>query len=308
MEKILILGSGPAGYTAAIYTARANLNPLLLQGKVPGGFLTTTTKIENYPGFERGIQGAELMKQMRGQAERFGTRVEQQSVARVDLSVRPYKVWTGAEQLIETQTLIIATGAIPKMLGHEKEKDFLGLGISTCATCDGAFYQDKAIVVVGGGDSACEEALYLTNFGKTVTLIHRRDELRASSVMQERVLNHPKLKVLWNSIISDLLGDSQQGLTGLKVKNLQTGLEVELICDGLFYAIGHVPNSELFTEYLKVDKQGYLITKPNSSETNLEGVFACGDVKDPIFRQAITAAGSGCMAGIEAERYLAKIS
>ncbi len=304
MEKVLIIGSGPAGFTAAIYTARAGLSPLLLQGNLPGGLLTTTSEIENFPGFANGIGGMELMEQMQKQAERFGTRVETKTVIKVDLNQYPFKVWTNGDELIETATLIIATGAAPRLLGYPREKEFMGLGISTCATCDGAFYTNKHIAVVGGGDSACEEALYLTNFGKTVSLIHRRDELRASTVMSDRVRGHSKIKIHWDTVIDELLGDKEQGLTGLKIKNVKTADIQEIPCDGLFYAIGHKPNTDLFKDIIKTDELGYIITEPNSKKTNIDGVFACGDVTDPIFRQAITAAASGCMAGIESERYL----
>ena len=305
MENVIIIGSGPAGYTAGIYTARANLSPLLLQGNLPGGLLTTTTEIENFPGFENGIQGFELMEQMRKQALRFGTRIEQETITRVDLSTpRKFKVWTDSGKELETQALIIATGAVPRMLGLDKEKDFLGFGLSTCATCDGAFYRNKAIAVVGGGDSACEEAIYLTGFGKSVTLIHRRNELRASEVMRDRVLNHPKISVVWDSGVSELLGDKQKGLTGIKIKNVKTGAVTELACDGLFYAIGHAPNTKLFKDLLECDEEGFIVTKANSTKTSVEGVFACGDVKDPVFRQAIVAAASGCMAGMEVIKFL----
>ena len=303
MENVLIIGSGPAGYTAGIYTARANMSPLLLQGNLPGGLLTTTTEIENFPGFENGIQGFELMEQMRKQALRFGARIEQEVVVRVDLSVpHQFKVWTDSGKVIEAKALIIATGAVPRMLGLEREKEFLGFGLSTCATCDGAFYKNKAIAVVGGGDSACEEAIFLTGFGKSVTLIHRRNELRASEIMRTRVLQHPKISVVWDSGVSELLGDKNKGLTGIKIKNVKTGEVTELACDGLFYAIGHVPNTELFKDYLERDDNGFIVTKANSTKTGIDGVFACGDVQDAVFRQAIVAAASGCMAGMEAVR------
>ena len=303
MEKVLIIGSGPAGYTAGIYTARANMSPLLLQGSTPGGLLTTTTEVENFPGFENGVQGFELMEQMRKQALRFGARIEQEVVVRVDLSVpRQFKVWTDSGKVIETQVLIIATGAVPRMLGLDREKEFVGFGLSTCATCDGAFYRNKAIVVVGGGDTACEEAIYLTSFGKSVTLIHRRDELRASEVMRNRVLNHPKISIVWDSGVSELLGDKDKGLVGIKIKNVKTGAVTELACDGLFYAIGHVPNTELFKDYLERNKDGFIVTKANSTQTCIEGVFACGDVQDAVFRQAVVAAASGCMAAMEVIR------
>ena len=306
MEKVLILGSGPAGYTAGIYTARAHMSPLILQGSLPGGLLTTTTEIENFPGFENGIQGFELMEQMRKQALRFGARTEQETVTRVDLKSSPFKVWTDSVKTFEAKVLIIATGASPKMLGLEREKELLGFGLSTCATCDGAFYRDKAIVVVGGGDSACEEAIYLTNFGKTVTLIHRRNELRASVAMQDKVLNHPKINVIWDSGVVELLGNKSEGLTGINVKNLKTGAITELPCDGLFYAIGHSPNTDLFKEQLEVNENGFIVTKPDSTKTSIDGVFACGDVRDAVFRQAIVAASSGCMAAMEAIRFIAK--
>ncbi len=303
-RNVLILGSGPAGLTAALYTARARLNPLVAHGPQPGGQLTTTTDVENFPGFPEGIMGPELMIQMQKQAERFGAEVVQKRATKVDLASRPFKIHFD-DHVELTKTLIISTGATAKTLGLAREWELMGFGLSTCATCDGAFFREKEIVVIGGGDSACEEALFLTKFGKRVRLMHRRDELRASKIMAERVMNHPKIEMIWNSTISELLGDKKTGITGAVVENTKTHEKSEITCDAIFYGIGHTPNTELFKGVLDADENGYLITKPHSTCTNVEGVFACGDVQDHVFRQAITAAGTGCMAAIEAERFLA---
>lgn len=303
-RDVIILGSGPAGLTAALYTSRANLRPLLVHGPEPGGQLTTTTEVENYPGFAKGILGPELMEEMRKQAERFGTAFLSGLVTKVDFSAQPFRLWVG-EQELKAKIVIIATGATARTLGLEREKELMGFGLSTCATCDGAFFRDQEIVVIGGGDSACEEALFLTKFGKRVRLIHRRDELRASKIMAQRVLDHPKIEVVWNSTLTKLLGDKKTGLTGGILKDTQTGKESELQCNAIFYGIGHTPNTKVFQGMLEMDENGYLITKPNSTQTKIAGVFACGDVQDHVFRQAVTAAGTGCMAAIEAERYLA---
>lgn len=304
VREILILGSGPAGLTAALYTARANLKPLLAHGPLPGGQLTTTTHVENFPGFAEGVLGPDLMEQMRLQAERFGTEFIEALATKVDLSSSPFRVWFD-DQEVKTKALIISTGATAKTLGLEREAELMGFGLSTCATCDGAFFQNQEIVVIGGGDSACEEAMFLTKFGSRVRLIHRRDELRASKIMADRTLAHPKVEVIWNKRPIKLLGDRQSGITGLLLEDTVTGEHSEIACAAVFYGIGHTPNTGLFKDVLEVDANGYLVTKPDSTKTKIPGVFACGDVKDHVFRQAITAAGSGCMAAIEAERFLA---
>ncbi len=304
-REILILGSGPAGLTAALYCARANLKPLLIHGPQPGGQLTTTTHVENFPGFAEGILGPDLMEQMRLQAARFGTEFVEALARKVDLSSRPFRVsYDGGEET--ARALIIATGATAKTLGLPREAEMMGYGLSTCATCDGAFFQDQEITVVGGGDSACEEALFLTKFGKRVRLIHRRDQLRASKIMADRALSHPKIEVLWNKVPVELKGSRESGVTGVVLQDTKTGAQSEIECNALFYGIGHTPNSHLFTGALEMDENGYLITVPNSTRTKVPGVFACGDVQDHVFRQAVTAAGSGCMAAIEAERFLAE--
>ena len=302
-HRVVIIGSGPAGLTAALYTARANLNPVVYHGPLPGGQLTTTTEVENFPGFPKGILGPELMEQMTAQAARFGATLVESPVTKVDLAGRPLRAWIG-EDLVEADAVIIATGAKPRTLGLANEKELLGYGLSTCATCDGAFFRDQEIVVVGGGDSACEEALFLSRFGSRVRLIHRRDALRASKIMAERVLSHPKVEVIWNSVVNALLGQRPSGLTGCVLKDVVAGKETEIECAAVFYAIGHIPNSELFKGQLELDQTGYIVTSPRSTRTSIPGVFACGDVQDSIYRQAVTAAGSGCMAAIEVERFL----
>lgn len=304
-KSVVIIGSGPAGLTAALYTARANLEPLVLHGPLPGGQLTTTTDVENFPGFSKGIMGPALMEEMKLQAERFGAEIKQQTVTEVDFSSRPFKIKCDDHEY-HAESVIISTGASAKTLGLKNEWDLMGFGLSTCATCDGAFFKDQEIIVVGGGDSACEEALFLTKFGKRVRLIHRRDKLRASKIMVDRVLKHPKIEMIWNSSVVELIGDKNTGLTGAKIQDSITGEEKVLECAALFYGIGHTPNVDLFKNVIELDDQGYIKTKQHSTETNIEGVFACGDVQDHTYRQAITAAGSGCMAAIEAERYLAK--
>jgi thioredoxin reductase (NADPH) len=302
--KLIILGSGPAGLTAAIYSSRANLSPLLLHGPLSGGQLTTTTDVENFPGFPEGIQGPELMENMTKQAERFGTKVLTETVTEVNLGKRPFELKTDNGEFT-CDSLIIATGAAPKYLNVDGERELLGYGVSTCATCDGAFFRDEIIVVVGGGDSACEEANFLTKFGKKVYLVHRRDSLRASKIMQDRVFNNPKIELIWNSEILKIAGDKANGVQKIILRNIEDGNTSELDCAAVFVAIGHTPNSRLFSDSLELDSQGYIKTKElNSTKTNIAGVFACGDVQDFTFRQAITAAGSGCMASIEAERYL----
>lgn len=300
-RNVIIIGSGPAGYTAAIYSSRANLKPLLFEGYMSGGQLVTTTDVENYPGFPKGIMGPDLMIDLKKQAERFGTECLTQNVDSVDLSQRPYKVVSGGKEY-QAHSIIIATGATAKYLGLENEQRLIGKGVSACATCDGAFFKDQKVAVLGGGDSAMEEATFLTRFAKTVTLIHRRDSFRASKIMQERALGNEKINVYWNTEVTDCLGDDK--LTHLKLKNTQTGEEIEEEFDGFFLGIGHKPNTDIFKDYLKLDEVGYILTQGKSTQTNLEGVFACGDVQDSIYRQAITAAGSGCMAAIDAERWL----
>lgn len=304
-HRVLIMGTGPAGLTAAIYTARAGLNPLVIHGPLAGGQLTTTTDVENFPGFPEGVMGPDLMQSMEKQATRFGATVIQDTITSVDLKNRPF-VLNAGKKTFTCDALIISTGASPKHLGLPREKELTGYGISTCATCDGAFFRQKLIAVSGGGDSACEEAHFLTRFGSKVYLIHRRDELRASKIMQERVLKNPKIEVLWNKIIEEVEGSKQEGLTALKLKDTKTGASSRLECHALFVAIGHSPNSQLFRPTLETDDNGYILTKSHSSKTNIEGVFACGDVQDHSYRQAITAAGSGCMAAIDAERWLAE--
>ncbi len=302
-HRVIILGSGPAGLTAAVYTARANLKPLLIHGPLPGGQLTTTTEVENFPGFPEGILGPDLMQNFEKQAKRFGTEIIVDTVTKADLSKRPFTLTTNKLSL-SCDVLIIATGATPRLLGLKEEKELMGFGVSTCATCDGAFFREKVIMVSGGGDSACEEASFLTRFGSKVYMVHRRDQLRASKIMQERVLSNKKIEILWNSEIKAIQGTKQAGVSSVTLFNNKTKKESQVSTDALFIAIGHTPNSDLFKGQLDMDANGYLKPKPNSTQTNLPGVFACGDVQDHVFRQAITAAGSGCMAAIEAERWL----
>ena len=301
MYNLIIIGSGPAGLTAAIYAARANLTPLLIEGWQAGGQLTSTTEVENYPGFAKGIMGPELMKEMRSQAERFGTVFKTGDVTAVDLQTRPFKVMVDGEETLETKTLIVATGASPITLGLSNEKRLWGYGVSSCATCDGFFFKGKELVVVGGGDSAMEEATFLTKFATKVSVIHRRDKLRASKIMQDRAMKNEKIAFVWNSVVEDVLG--QDVVTGVRIRNVITGKVWDLPCAGFFLAIGHRPNTALFTGQLKMNGAGYLLTT-HGTATNIPGVFAAGDVQDFHYRQAITAAGTGCMAAIDAEHFL----
>ena len=304
--KMLIIGSGPAGYTAGIYAARSGLNPILVSGNQEGGQLTITTEIENFPGFPEPIGGLELMQRMKQQAQNVGVTLVSDLIRHVDFSTRPFVCSSENGNTFVADTVIIATGASARWLGLESEKKFLGFGVSGCATCDGFFYRGRDVAVVGGGNTAADEALYLSNIAKSVTLIHRRDELRADKVMQERVLKNEKIKVEWNSVVDEVLGEMPKGVTGAVLKNVKTGEKKEIKVDGIFIAIGHHPNTDLFKGILDIDAEGYLITKPNSCQTNIEGVFAAGDVQNPNFRQAVVAAGSGCIASLEAEKFLNK--
>jgi thioredoxin reductase (NADPH) len=302
MEKVVILGTGPAGYTAAVYAARANLAPVVVEGNQPGGQLTTTTDIENYPGFPEAISGYELMDRMRQQAARFGARFVSGLATKAELSHKPIRITLDSGETFETMTLIIATGASAQYLGIESEQKLMGRGVSACATCDGAFYRNVPVAVVGGGDTAMEEALFLTRFASRVHLIHRRDEFRASKIMSERVLKHPKIEVLWNTVVQEVRDVAQNKVTGLQLKNIKTNTLSELPVNGLFMAIGHRPNTKIFQGQLELDDKGYVVAQ--NTRTSIEGVFAAGDVQDPEYRQAVTAAGSGCTAALEVERYL----
>jgi len=304
--KVLILGSGPAGLTAAIYAARANLSPVVVAGMQPGGQMTITTDVENYPGFPDVIQGPWLMEQMQKQAEHVGARMISDTVVKLDLSKRPFTLVGDSGDVFTCDTLIITTGASARWLGLPSEKKYQGFGVSACATCDGFFFRGKEVAVVGGGNTAVEEALYLTNHATKVTLIHRRDSLRAEKILQKRMFDHPKVQVIWDSAVEEVTGkDAPPGVTGVRIRNLKSDATQELKIDGLFVAIGHTPNTELFKGVLDMDENGYLITQADSTRTNIAGVFAAGDVQDHVYRQAVTAAGTGCMAALEADRFLA---
>ena len=301
-RKVIIIGSGPAGLTAALYAARANLEPLVFEGNQPGGQLTITTDVENYPGFPSGIMGPELMENFREQAKRFGAECYFKHVTKVDFNNRPFKVWVGKDEY-SSDAIIIATGASAKMLGLDKENELMGFGVSACATCDGFFYKDKKVLVVGGGDTAMEEANYLTKFASEVVIIHRRDTFRASKVMVDRVMKNSKVRVIWDVVMKDIEGTKESGVKSVILENQKTKKRFNEDCDGVFLAIGHKPNTDLFKDQLDTNENGYLLTK-SGTKTNIDGVYACGDVQDHVYRQAITAAGSGCMSAIDVERYL----
>src|SRR5713101_3908628 len=303
VNRLVILGSGPAGLTAALYSSRANLSPLLIEGAEPGGQLTITTEVENYPGFEKGIQGPEMMDVFRRQATRFGTRFLFGAATAVDLRKYPFEL-TVEKETVRCESLIIATGASAKLLGIESEKRLMGYGVSACATCDGAFFKNKEVLVVGGGDTAIEEATFLTRFCTKVTIVHRRDQLRASKIMQDRARKNPKIAFIWDSVIDEIQGEPKTGVSGARLKNLKTGATTESKVDGVFMAIGHQPNTAIFQGQLDSDDLGYLKVRPGSTSTSIAGVFAAGDVADRVYRQAVTAAGTGCMAALDAERWL----
>ena len=305
--KVLILGSGPAGYTAAIYAARAMLKPILVHGSQPGGQLTTTTDVENYPGYSKVIQGPWLMDEMKGQAEAVGTEMIQDHISKVDLTKKPFTATGDSGQVYTADSFIISTGAQARWLNLKSEQEFRGFGVSACATCDGFFFKEKEVAVVGGGNAAVEEAIFLTKFASKVYLIHRRNELRAEKMLQTKLKSNKKIEIIWDTVVEDVIGTKEpKTVNALKIKNVKDNKVKELKVDGLFIAIGHDPATSLFKDQLNMDKEGYLITKPDSTETNIPGVFAAGDVKDKIFRQAVTAAGMGCMSALEAEKYLSE--
>ena len=303
IHKTIIIGSGPAGLTAAIYAGRANLKPIVFEGNQPGGQLTITTDVENFPGFPEGVMGPEMMDLFRNQAKKFGAECFFKHVTKVDFSQKPFKVFVGDEEFL-SETVILSTGASARMLGLEAENELMGYGVSTCATCDGYFFKDKNIVVVGGGDSAMEEASFLTKFAKKVTIIHRREVFKASKIMLERAKNNPAINILVNKSIVDINGNQKEGVSSIVLKDTVSGEENVFDCEGVFYGIGHTPNTDFLSKFLDVDENGYIITKSDSTHTNIDGIFACGDVQDSHYRQAITAAGSGCMAAIDAEKFL----
>ena len=304
-HRVVILGSGPAGLTAAIYAARANLKPLVVAGNEPGGQLTITTEVENYPGYADGVQGPEMMEHFRKQAERFDTQFKTGNVAEVELSQRPFTLRLESGDVLTCDALIVSTGASARWLGLDSETRLRNRGVSACATCDGFFFREKPLAVIGGGDTAIEEASFLTNFATKVTVVHRRDELRASKVMQQRAFKNDKIEFLWNSVVTEVLGAEDTGVTGVKVRNVESGEESTLAVDGMFVAIGHVPNTQIFQGKLDMDELGYIKVTPGSTHSSVEGVFVSGDAADPVYRQAVTAAGTGCMAAIDAERWLA---
>ena len=302
-RKVIIIGSGPAGLTAAIYSARANLSPLVFEGIQPGGQLTITTDVENYPGFPDGVMGPDMMDKFRKQAQRFGAECLFQTVEKVDISKQPFSVWANGQKY-QSESIIISTGASAKLLGLDAEKELMGNGVSACATCDGFFYKDKKVVVVGGGDSAMEEATFLTKFASEVIIIHRRDEFRASKIMVERAIKNPKISIKYNSIVKNIIGTKDSGVESIEIEDVKSKTTSVFNCDGVFMAIGHVPNTKIFNGSLSLDENGYIKTMPDSTHTDIAGVFACGDVQDSIYKQAVTAAGSGCMAALDAEKWL----